>query len=87
MKQTQMQMLNYLNEVSFAQTDAGLYLDTHPCDQEALAHYQHYTKLREKALEEYTRNFGPMTLNLAGQSCETWDWVQEPWPWNNGGDC
>lgn len=87
MKQTQQQMLQYVNAVSFAQIDAALYLDTHPCDEEALAHYQHYTKLREKAVHEYAQNYGPLTFDLAGADCRRWDWVENPWPWNMGGDC
>ncbi|MGN0360961.1 MAG: spore coat protein CotJB, partial [Hominisplanchenecus sp.] len=33
-------MLQYINEVSFAVNDISLYLDTHPCDQEAMEYYQ-----------------------------------------------
>ena len=31
------QLLQWINEVSFAVTDISLYLDTHPDDKEALA--------------------------------------------------
>ena len=30
------QLMNHINQVSFAVDDVELYLDTHPCDTEAL---------------------------------------------------
>ncbi|MBS5647226.1 MAG: spore coat protein CotJB, partial [Lachnospiraceae bacterium] len=34
------QLLNYINEVSFAAYDALLFLDTHPDDADALAYFR-----------------------------------------------
>ncbi len=87
MKQNQQQMLNYVNSVSFAVTEANLYLDTHPCDQEALDYFRHYNKLRGKALKEYADAYGPLTLDTNSNCSDTWEWVQNPWPWQTGGDC
>ena len=49
-----------------------LYLDTHPCDQCALA------MLREKCSE--------MDCDCKRMHCDSdsetrWDWLEEPWPW------
>ena len=34
------ELLQKINEVSFAVNDITLYLDTHPCDEKALANYE-----------------------------------------------
>lgn len=75
----QQQLLMYITQVSFALTDVNLYLDTHPCDQEAMAYYQEVRKLREEALDKYQCQFGPL-LNDSNNS-ENWEWVNSPWPW------
>ncbi len=88
MKQSQAQMLHYVDMVSFAVIEANLFLDTHPDDEEALAYFRHYSKLRNKALKEYAEAYGPLTIDTANMNnCETWEWVKDPWPWQAGGEC
>ena len=36
-------LLQWINVVSFAVDDVKLFLDTHPCDQNALAYFQEYS--------------------------------------------
>lgn len=79
-------LLNHINQVSFAVDDVKLYLDTHPCDQEALAYFQEYSRQRDLALKEYAKAYGPLTIDTADISCsDRWNWVDEPWPWQEGG--
>ena len=79
------QMLNHINEVSFAVDDILLYLDTHPCDQEALAFYRENAKKRNEALKEYAKYYGPLTIDTAVDSdSDSWEWVNQPWPWEGG---
>ena len=87
MKQSQTQMLQYVDMVSFAVTDVTLYLDTHPCDEEALAYFRHYSKLRNQALKEYAEAYGPLTIDTNANCSQTWEWVENPWPWQAGGEC
>lgn len=76
------QLLNYINEVSFAVTDIVLYLDTHPCDQDALEYFRTYSKMREHALKEYAKLYGPLTIDTADDACSnSWIWTLQPWPW------
>ena len=44
-------LLRWINIVSFAVVDAQLFLDTHPDNQEALAYFHEYNKLRKQALK------------------------------------
>ena len=73
--------LNYINQVSFVVDDVKLYLDTHPCDKEALSYFQEYSRLRNQALKEYASYYGPLTVDTADSSCsDRWNWVNDPGP-------
>lgn len=76
-------LLKFIDEVSFAVLDVGLYLDTHPCDQCALKYYQKYRELRKCAMEEYNNNYGPLTVDGV-ESCDYWTWIENPCPWKGG---
>ena len=79
-------LMNRINEVSFAVNDILLYLDTHPSDPAALQYFQEYTQLRKQALQDYAAMYGPLTVDLAIGSRGKWNWIQQPWPWE-GGTC
>lgn len=79
-------LLNKINVVSFAVDDVKLFLDTHPCDEDALAFFREYSRMRNEALKEYAAYYGPLTIDTTVYSCtDRWDWVNEPWPWQEGG--
>lgn len=80
------ELLNWINVVSFAVLDAQLFLDTHPSDAAALSYLKEYSVMRNQALEEYARFYGPLTIDTTVESCqERWSWVDDPWPWQEGG--
>lgn len=79
------QLLNYINEVSFAKDEMILYLDTHPCDEEALEYCRKHVKMRTEALKEYAKFYGPLTIDTTNDAAsKSWEWVMQPWPWVNG---
>lgn len=81
------QLLNYINQVSLAVYDTILFLDTHPCDQEAMEYFRKHFKLREAATKEYARLYGPLTVDhMNDSSYDIWEWAMQPWPWE-GGSC
>ncbi len=81
-----MELLDHINKVSFAVDEVKLYLDTHPCDRDALAYFKEYSRQRNEALTEYAGLYGPLTIDTADASCEErWKWINEPWPWQEGG--
>lgn len=84
-----MQLLDFLNEVSFAAYEALLYLDTHPEDQEAMQYFKKYNMLRNRALAAYAEKYSPLTLaNIDGADGDSWEWMTQPWPWElEGGAC
>lgn len=77
------QLAQFIDEVSFALDDVVLFLDTHPCNQEALACYEEYKKMRKEAMEEYSRCVGPLQKDNVS-ICNEWTWALQPWPWKGG---
>lgn len=82
----QNQLMDWINQVSFVLNDVNLYLDTHPCDMEALEYFKHFHNLRKEALKEYADRFTPLTIDSASDCQEKWEWVYGKWPWE-GGHC
>ena len=82
------QMLREINKVSFAVNDILLFLDTHPCDKEALACFEEMSGKRNELLKEYAKNHGPLTIDTAAESgSETWKWMEQPFPWETKRRC
>lgn len=83
------ELLCFINEISFTVYDMLLYLDTHPCEQEALQYFREKNRLREKALKIYGEAYGPLTIATADDNCSrSWQWMEQPWPWEaEGGAC
>lgn len=80
------QLFDWINMISFAVVETALYLDTHPCDEEALKFYNEVIEMRKTAMHEYSTKYEPLTLELAGDTKGEWKWVTSPWPWE-GGKC
>lgn len=80
-------LLDEINACSFAISDILLYLDTHPCDTDALAYFKKHLRKRISALNEYAKYFGPLTIDTADdEASRSFEWAETPWPWE-GGDC
>ncbi len=77
-------LLQFINEVSFAITDVNLFLDTHPCNEDALEYYEKYKELRREALKEYAKYYGPLLADRVETRSGNWQWVEDPWPWEGG---
>ena len=72
-------LLRNVQIADFALVEAGLYLDTHPTDQNALEYYRSYQKELEKATAAYQAAYGPLTARANEGS--RWKWVDGPAPW------
>ena len=77
-------LLRKISEYSFALVDLGLYLDTHPKDQNAIKNYMQLSDTYKQYVNEYADNYGPLCSHPV--NCENYySWVAEPWPWE--GEC
>ena len=77
------ELLEWINIVSFAVDDVKLFLDTHPNCTEALEFFDEFKKQRVQALKEYAKY--PLTLDTATTQMDYWKWINDPWPWQEGG--
>ncbi|MGF7141871.1 spore coat protein JB [Anaerotaenia torta] len=65
---------------SFVCDELRLFLDTHPTDRDALAYWNKVSKVRNEAVQEYTKCYGPIeAYRVEVDNC--WTWVDAPWPW------
>ncbi len=77
---TREQLLQIIRKYDFALYDLTLYLDTHTQCQEALRLFRKYRALRQSAMEEYVRRFGPIQA-VQNENDKVWDWAKGPYPW------
>ena len=76
--------LSELMALDFAIKELGLYLDTHREDEEALALFRSYVDLSREGRQKYVETYGPlMQTELPG---EGYRWLDDPWPWEKGGN-
>lgn len=79
------QLLQQVYETGFAMDDVVLYLDSHPCDQNALNYYHYVMQLQNQAVAAYETQCGPLMPGSVN-SHEYWTWLNGRWPWE-GGNC
>lgn len=84
-KPCRQELLNRINESSFAVDDVLLFLDTHPCNQEALQYFEECKHQRMQALREYAEYYGPLAIDTVHTPEDRWSWIESPWPWQEGG--
>ena len=77
------QIMDVVDQASFALQDVLLFLDTHPCDPSALSYYQYVKDLRKYAVDSYASQYGPLTKDQTAPG-NYWSWVTEKWPWEGG---
>lgn len=77
------QLLTLIYQASFAMDDVILFLDTHPCDANALNYYHYVVNLRKEAMKAYESQCGPLMIDQV-ESCNYWNWVDNKWPWEGG---
>ena len=76
-------MLQAVNQTSFAVVEANLYLDTHPCDMEALSYLNQMMEAYKNANAAHEAQFGPLNAGNVTENAY-WTWVSDPWPWEGG---
>lgn len=85
-ERTKAQLLELIGQSGFAAYETLLYMDTHPEDMEAMGYFHKQSCIRQEAMREYARRFGPLTMDLIDESnCDRWEWMMQPWPWERSG--
>jgi len=79
-------LLKTIQMYDFSLYELNLYLDTHPNCQHALNYFKKYLSLKNKAVDEYTQRFGPITAEHLNDNSTSWDWATKPFPWERSCD-
>ncbi|HMM22677.1 MAG TPA: spore coat protein CotJB [Selenomonadales bacterium] len=75
-------LLRRLQEMEFVAVELNLYLDTHPCDEEAINDYNCAVEALRQLKKEYESQYGPLlNFGMGGFSRTPWQWAMGPWPW------
>ncbi len=74
-----------LMALDFATQELGLYLTTHAQDREALQLYWSYVQLSKEGREKYQEMYGPL-LETDLTPEDGFAWLDDPWPWDLGGN-
>lgn len=76
--------LTELMALDFAIQELSLYLTTHADDREALDLFGSYVRLGRQGREKYVAQYGP--LNDTDLTPGSFQWLNDPWPWDLGGN-
>ncbi|MCR5817018.1 MAG: spore coat protein CotJB [Ruminococcus sp.] len=71
-----------VQQLSFALTEANLYLDSHPTCEKGIAYFKKHKEALDKAKAEYENKYGALCIeNALDENDKKWKWVCEPFPW------
>ncbi len=73
-----------LMALDFAIDELGLYLTTHPDDQQALELYWSYIRLGREGRTKYEESNGPLLQTDITEG--SFRWLDDPWPWDKEGN-
>ncbi len=75
-----------LQQLSFSLVDLNLFLDTHPDNQQAVNDYNQLFEQYWEAKSNYELQYGPMNNFGHCPATYPWSWINDPWPWERGGN-
>ncbi len=76
-------MLNDIGIVGFVLDELVLFLDTHPTDRDAIEHFNHYNRMKNQMLREFSQKYYPLTVDTSDSGTK-WKWAEAPLPWEGG---
>ncbi len=79
---TQNDMMTKLMELDFISLDLGLFLNTHPDNNEAIDTYNQVITAADALRLKYEEKYGPLcSFRSYATNTEQWQWMDTPWPW------
>ncbi len=66
---------------NFVLTEINLYLDVNPNNSKMINLFNMYLSNKKRIVDEYEKNFGPLTLDGLNVTDNNWNWNNSPWPW------
>ena len=77
------ELMEKIHALSFAMTEAQLFLDTHPDCRAALDYFRGLRDEYDLAMTEYQNKYGPLFADMTVG--DKWSWIDGPWPWQHNG--
>ena len=78
-------LLYNIQMYNFALKDLVLYLDIHNDDKVILKKFRDYSIELDKLKTKYNTTYGPLCA-FDSDNINKWEWVNNPWPWDKGGN-
>lgn len=76
-------LLKEIQQLSFRLYDLGLFLDTHPTEESAIALYNVTLNKYKSMVSNFEKLYGPLSRRSDETGTEKWNWINGPWPWEN----
>ena len=76
-------LLKRLTMLDFMAVDMQLFLDTHPDDTNAIAKYNSIIREADNLRAQYEKSVGRLFSFRSYSPTENFQWVDNPWPWEN----
>jgi spore coat protein JB len=73
------ELMKNVQMAQFSLIETVLYLDTHPCDTDALSALEYYSEKLAIAIDEYEEQYGPLYASSCADA--PFAWVKTPFPW------
>ena len=80
---TREELMDKIHALSFAMTEAQLFLDTHPDCRAALDYFRNLRDELDGLTPEYQNKYGPLFADMTVG--DKWAWIDGPWPWQHNG--
>ena len=79
------ELLYKIQMYTFTLIDYNLYLDIYPDDTDILREFRDVKTELEELKTSYESKYGPLCTNSV-ESSSKWTWLNNPWPWDKGGN-
>lgn len=66
---------------NFVLVEFQLYLDVNPMDGNIINLYNKYLEQKKKLVDEYEKNYGPLSMDSINMGNNKWNYINSPWPW------
>lgn len=75
------ELLYNIMKHAFILIELQLYLDVNPMDSNMINLYNRYLEQKKRLVDEYEKNYGPLTMDSMNMGNNKWNWNNSPWPW------
>ncbi|SHJ80870.1 spore coat protein JB [Clostridium amylolyticum] len=77
------ELMKRIQEIGFYAVDLNLYIDNFPEDQQAVKDYKAISNALNNLKRVYENYYGPLKNFGDSEFPGEWNYVNEPWPWEN----